>query len=262
MIDTPDVVVRYETRGVAAWLTIDRPESRNALTPGVVEGLHTGILRASNDAALRAVVLTAAGDKAFCAGADLKLAATTAPPDPAQNTSTFAKMLRSFMECPLPLVARVNGHCMAGGMGLLAMCDLAVAVDYANFGLPEVKIGLFPMQVLSILRAILGARQLAELSLTGEPIGSREALVAGLINYAVPASELDAKVEWLLARLVDKSPTAQRRGKFAMRAIDGMRWDIALPYLETQLRTLTETQDAREGRRAFVERRPPEWTGR
>jgi enoyl-CoA hydratase/carnithine racemase len=232
------------------------------LTPGVVDGLHAGIVRAQNDSTLRAVVLTAAGDKSFCAGADLKLVTTTAPPEPSQTTTPFAKMVRAFMECTLPLVARVNGHCLAGGLGLLALCDLAVAVDTASFGLPEVKIGLFPMQVLSVLRPLLGARRLSEMSLTGEPIDAHEARVAGLINYAVPAAELDAKVDWLLARLVDKSPTAQRRGKFAMRVIDGMRWDLALPYLETQFRTLTDTQDAREGRRAFVERRPPEWTGK
>jgi enoyl-CoA hydratase/carnithine racemase len=166
------------------------------------------------------------------------------------------------MECPLPLVARVNGHCLAGGMGLLAVCDLAVATDHALFGLPEVKVGLFPMQVLSVLRRLLPDRILAELCLTGEPLDAGAARDVGLVNYVAPHDELDVKVEWLVARLVDKSPTAQRRGKYAMRTIAGMTWQQALPYLETQIATLSQSADAQEGREAFMARRAPQWTGR
>jgi enoyl-CoA hydratase/carnithine racemase len=260
--DAPQTVVRYERRESAAWLTIDRPESRNALTAGVLAGLHAGIATAGADPQVRAIVLTGAGEKAFCAGADLKAAASGLRPDPARTTTEYADLLRALMTCTLPIVARVNGHCLAGGMGLLAASDLAIATENALFGLPEVKVGLFPMQVLSVLRPLLGERLLAEMCLTGEPIDAQAARAAGLVNHVVPASDLDAKVAWLLARLVDKSPTAQRRGKYALRAIAGMTWHAALPYLETQLATLATTQDAQEGQSAFVARRPPEWTGR
>jgi enoyl-CoA hydratase/carnithine racemase len=259
---TEEIVVRAERRDTAFWLTIDRPAQRNALTLEVLRDLRAGIERATADPGVRAIVLTGAGDAAFCAGADLKLAASSLRPDPARTTTEFADLLRSMMNCPLPLVARVNGHCMAGGMGLLAACDLAVATERALFGLPEVKVGLFPMQVLGVLRPLVPERLLVEMCLTGEPIAAEEARVAGLVNYITAATELDAKVEWLVARVVDKSPTAQRRGKYALRAIAGQTWSQALPYLETQFATLATTQDAAEGQRAFVERRPPEWTGR
>jgi methylglutaconyl-CoA hydratase len=262
MNDAPETEVRYERRDSVAWLTIDRPASRNALTTGVLTGLHAGIVGASGEPNVRAIVLTGAGDKAFCAGADLKFAASGLRPDPARTTTEYADLLRALMTCALPIVARVNGHCLAGGMGLLAACDLAVAAETALFGLPEVKVGLFPMQVLSVLRPLLGERLLAEMCLTGEPLDARSACEAGLVNYVVAANDLDTKLAWLLARLVDKSPTAQRRGKYALRAIAGMTWHAALPYLETQIATLAMTEDAREGQLAFVERRPPEWTGR
>jgi methylglutaconyl-CoA hydratase len=262
MNEDTQAVVRYEQRGAAVWLTIDRPESRNALTFAVVRQLRAGIDRAASDGSLRAIVLTGAGDAAFCAGADLKLAASSLRPDPSRTTTDYAELLRALMACPLPLVARINGHCMAGGMGLLAACDLAVSSDRALFGLPEVKVGLFPMQVLSVLRPLVPERVLTEMCLTGEPLTAEEARLAGLVNYVVPAAELDAKLDWLLARLVDKSPTAQRRGKYALRAIAGQTWAQALPYLETQLATLAATEDAAEGVRAFGERRAPEWTGR
>jgi enoyl-CoA hydratase/carnithine racemase len=261
MNDAPDTVVRYEHRDHAAWLTIDRPESRNALTPGVLAGLRAGVARAAADTEIRAIVLTGAGDKAFCAGGDLKFGGGLQV-DPARTTTDYAELLRALMTCTLPIVARVNGHCLAGGMGLLAVCDLAVAADGVSFGLPEVKVGLFPMQVLSVLRPLVGERMLAELCLTGEPLDARAACAAGLVNYVAAPGELDAKVGWLVARLVDKSPTAQRRGKYALRTIAGMNWLSALPYLETQLATLVQTEDAREGQRAFVERRAPRWTGR
>jgi enoyl-CoA hydratase/carnithine racemase len=255
-------VVRYEREGAVARLTIDRPEQRNALTLEVLRGLRAGIARATEEKGVRAIVLTGAGDAAFCAGADLKLAAASLRPDPANTTTDYADVLRALMTCALPLVARVNGHCMAGGMGLLAACDLAVASERASFGLPEVKVGLFPMQVLSVLRPLVSERLLTEMCLTGEPITAQQACDAGLVNYVTPAAELDAKVAWLVARLVDKSPTAQRRGKYALRAIAGQTWAQALPYLETQFATLATTEDAAEGQRAFVERRPAEWTGR
>jgi enoyl-CoA hydratase/carnithine racemase len=255
-------VVRFERRDAQAWLTIDRPEKRNALTAGVLAGLRAGVERALGESGVRAIVLTGAGDKAFCAGADLQLAATEMRPDPTRLTTAYADLLRACMECPLPLVARINGHCLAGGMGLLAVCDLAVAADHALFGLPEVKVGLFPMQVLSVLRRLLSERTLAELCLTGEPLDARAARDAGLVNYVAPQGELDAKLEWLVARLVDKSPTAQRRGKYALRTIAGMTWQQALPYLETQIATLSQSADAQEGREAFIARRAPQWTGR
>jgi enoyl-CoA hydratase/carnithine racemase len=254
--------VRAERRASVAWLTIDRPQSRNALNSEALVALRAAFAQAQADPDVRAIVLTGAGDRAFCAGADLKPDSGSFAPHFAQTTNDFAELLRAGMACTLPIVARVNGHCLAGGMGLLAICDLAVASDAALFGLPEVKVGVFPMQVIAPLRRLIAPRLLDELCLTGEPIDAAAAQRAGLVNYVVPAPELDAKVDWLVARLTDKSPTAQRRGKYALRASADMGFLEALAFLEGQIATLALTEDAREGRRAFVERRPPQWTNR
>jgi enoyl-CoA hydratase/carnithine racemase len=151
---------------------------------------------------------------------------------------------------------------MAGGMGLLCMTDMAVAADHVIFGLPEVKVGVFPMQVLSLLQSIAPPRLVNEWALTGEPFDAKAAQGAGLLNYVVPAVELDAKVDWLIGRIVDKSPTAIRRGKYAMRAIASMSFDESIAYTESQIALLAMTEDAKEGLKAFSEKRKPVWTGR
>jgi enoyl-CoA hydratase/carnithine racemase len=256
-------VVLYERRDAVAWITINRPERRNAVNDAVVDAIAGRLAEAEASPGLRAVVLTGAGDKAFCAGGDLKpTSGGTFDHDFSQPTTRSADLFRLAARFSLPLVARVNGHCLAGGMGLLAMCDLAVASETALFGLPEVKVGVFPMQVLAVLQNLIPRRVLAELCLTGETISAAEAKAIGLVNHLAPPAELDAKVDWLLGRLLDKSPTAQRRGKFAMRAAADMSFEQAMAYLEGQIGTLALTEDAREGIAAFAERRKPMWTGR
>ena len=147
-------------------------------------------------------------------------------------------------------------------MGLLCMTDMAVASDQAVFGLPEVKVGVFPMQVMSLLQMLAPRRLINEWSLTGEPFDARAAQAAGLVNHVVPPADLDGKVDWLVGRLVDKSPTAIRRGKYAMRAIAAMSFDEAIAYTESQIALLGMTEDAKEGLAAFAEKRKPSWRGR
>jgi len=251
--------VRYERRDAVVWLTIDRPEQRNALNLEVIAALRRGFETAPREPGVRAIVLTGAGSKAFCAGADLKVAAAVLGQEHTKGTTPYAGLLRAGMACTLPIVGRINGHCLAGGMGLLALCDLAVAAGHATFGLPEVKVGIFPMQVLSILRRLVPERLLAEMSFTGEPLAAERAVEAGLVNYVVPETQLDEKVTWLLERLTDKSPNAQRHGKRAWREIAGMPWEPALTRLESEIAALVLTADAKEGRQAFAERRKPRW---
>ena len=253
--------VLFEVRGHACWLTLNRPDKRNAINAGVIAGLRDGLRRAHADPQVRAIVLTGAGEKAFCAGGDLKPGEGFSF-DMARPNLDYADLMREAQAATLPLVARVNGACLAGGMGLLCMADMAVAADHATFGLPEVKVGVFPMQVLSLLQDIVPRRTLREWALTGEPVGAPEALAAGLVNHVVPASELDAKTQWLVDRLTDKSPTAIRRGKYAMRAVADMTFEQAIAYTEGQIALLALTEDAREGLAAFNEKRKPVWTGR
>lgn len=259
MTDTTEVLL--QRRDSAFWITLNRPEKRNALNAAVVAGIRQGLAQAHAEPAVRAIVITGAGDRAFCAGADLQ-PGKSFEFDLSRPNADYADLLREASQATLPIVARINGACMAGGMGLLCMSDMAVAADNALFGLPEVKVGLFAMQVLSLLPRLVPARKVREWSLTGEPFSAAEALAAGLVNHVVPGTELDARTEWLLQRLVDKSPTAIRRGKYALRAIEAMSFDEAIRYTESQIALMAMTEDAKEGRAAFNEKRKPVWPGR
>src|ERR1700755_877539 len=214
-----DNSVLFEKRGQAFWITINRPEKRNALNADVIAGISKGYHEAHGDRDVRVIVLTGAGDKAFCAGADLQNSGAAFAMDFSKPNADYADLLRVSQAATKPAIARVGGVCMAGGMGLLCMTDLAVAADHVLFGLPEVKVGVFPMQVMSLLQSIAPRRMIHEWALPGEPFDAKAAQAAGWLNYVVPAAELDAKVEWLTGRIADKSPTAIRRGQYAVSAI-------------------------------------------
>jgi enoyl-CoA hydratase/carnithine racemase len=251
-----------ETRGHALWIIINREARRNSIDDAAIFGITDALTAAERDGNIRAVVLTGVGTKAFCSGADLSAGSGTFQFDASQSSLPFARLLKKAKEMTLPLIARINGHCVAGGMGLLAMSDLAVAADHAKFGLPEVRVGVGPMIVSSVLQPLIPPRKMSEMSLTGEMITSAEALEMNLINYTVPGEQLDEKVDWLLGRIVDKSPTGIRRTKYAQHRAAAMSFDEALAYLESQIAIMALTEDAAEGRRAFNEKRPPVWTGR
>ena len=188
--DTGDLQV--QERGPVLWLTIDRQARRNAMSHAVLAGMAAAIDAAQSRRDLRAIVITGAGDKAFCAGADLQ-SAQAFTTDYSEPHGHLTRLLRRARASNVPLVARVNGACMAGGMGLLAMCDLAVAASHAIFGLPEVKVGVFPAQVLTALQHLVPRRQLAELCLTGEPLTAAQALAVGLVNYV--DDDLDGRLD-------------------------------------------------------------------
>jgi enoyl-CoA hydratase/carnithine racemase len=256
-----------ERRGPALWITINREERRNALNEDVVRTIDSGLSQAVADEAVRAIVITGAGEKAFCAGADLARSAQGSKgfaftPDYARPRHYIAQLFQRLQECPLPVIARVNGHVMAGGFGLLCACDMAVAADDIRIGTPEAKVGVTPMMILPLMMRVLPARRLQEMCITGEQFSAQEALDWGVLNYAVPRAELDAKVEWLLARIADKSPTSIRLGKQAYNAMRDMSLRDALEYAQAMVPVMSSTQDAKEGMMAFAEKRTPKWTGR
>lgn len=252
-----NAVVKASRLDARLVLTIDRPERRNALNAEVIAFLREALNQARSDDSIRAVVLTGAGDEAFCAGADLGADAFAF--DYANPTVAYADLLRTARLLNVPLVARVNGACMAGGMGLLAMCDLAIAAPRAIFGLPEARVGVFPMQVLAVLQAQVPQRSLVQLCLTGDPIDAVRAREIGLVNDV--ADDLDAAIERLLSRLGANSPTALRRGLYAMKAMRSMSFDEAIAFGEGQIGLLAMTEDAREGIAAFKDKRKPQWRG-
>ena len=259
-----DAPVLVERRGLVQWITINRPERRNALNEEVVRTIDAAIVEAQGSRDLRAIVLTGTGDKAFCAGADL-----------AKNAEGFAfavdfsrpqhyvvDLFKRLQECKLPVIARVNGAAMAGGFGVLCACDLAVAADDVRFGTTEPRIGVTPMMILPYMQRALPPRQLQEMCITGEIFGAQELLDWGIANYVVPRAELDSKLDWLLARIVDKSPTALRLGKQAFHAMRDMSLRESLEYAQAMVPVMASTQDAKEGMGAFQEKRKPQWTGR
>lgn len=259
-MDNQELLVRRE--GPVLTLTINRESKRNSLSADVLEGICHQLRLGQDDADLRAIVLTAVGEKAFCAGADLASANAFKPDYSQPRNKTLPQLFRLARDSNVPIVGRINGTCMAGGMGLLAMCDIAIAADHALFGLPEVKVGVYPMQVLSVLQHVVPRRRLMEMCFTGDPVPAQEALAMGLLNAVVPMAELDAAVKKMLDRLTDKSPSGIRRGKYATYAIEAMSFEESIMFMESQIALMAQTEDSIEGRTAFVEKRKPVWTGR
>jgi enoyl-CoA hydratase/carnithine racemase len=251
--------IRTERRGRSLWIWIDREERRNAINKRVIQGIERAVIESQQDESLRGIVLTGVGRKAFCAGADLTGGTSTFTRGLDEPTTDFGKLARVVRNIGVPLIGRINGDCVAGGMGLMSLCDLVVVADHARFGLPEAKVGVFPMQVLVFLRSMIGARQINELCLTGELIDAVRAREIGIANYVVPFDQLDSRVDGLLNKLGEMSAVALRRGKFAIAAMENMAFAEALAFAETLISVTALTADATEGLAAFNERRPPRW---
>jgi enoyl-CoA hydratase/carnithine racemase len=254
-------VIKTEQRGPALWVTINREDRRNAINKDVLAGIEAAFRAALETLAIRAIVLTGAGRKAFCAGADLSTGTGTFTLGLDEPMTDFGKLARVARDAGIPLIARINGDCVAGGMALMALCDLAVVADHARFGLPEAKVGVFPMQVLVYLRKMLAPRHVNELCLTGELITAARAQDIGIANQVVPYEELDAAVEALTTRLSAMSPVALKRGKYAIAAMESMAFSEALAFAEQLIAVTALTSDAAEGLAAFNEKRPPRWQG-
>jgi len=254
----PEVVIT-ERRGRALWIFINREARRNAINPDVIAGIEAAIRAANADTSLRAIVLTGTGRKAFCAGADLSRGTNVFTEGGDETTTDFGRLARVVRDIGIPLIARVNGDCVAGGVGLMAMADMAIVADHARFGLPEAKVGVFPMQVLVYLRHMLHPRHVNELCLTGDLINAARAKEIGIANEVVPYEELDARVDALVKRVSGMSPMALKRGKYAIAAMDSMAFHDALAFAETQITVASRTADAAEGLAAFNEKRPPRW---
>lgn len=255
--------VLVERRGAVQWIIINREERRNALNEEVVRTIDRAIADAVAGGEVKAIVLTGAGDKAFCAGADLAKGAKgfAFAVDYSRPKHYIVDLFKRLQECTLPVIARVNGHVMAGGFGILCACDMAIAADDIRIGTTESKIGMTPMMILPYMLRILPPRKLQEMCITGEQFTAKDALDWGVVNYVVPRAELDAKLDWLLNRVTDKSPTAIRLGKQAFNATRDMGLREALEYAQAMVPVMSSTNDAKEGMGAFQEKRTPNFTG-
>ena len=254
--------VRYERDEGLATLTIDREAARNALSPEVIVGLREGLEKAGADAKVRAIVLTGAGSRVFCAGGDLGGMSGDGFLAGHEGRRAYGQLLIAFQQVAKPTVARINGHALAGGLGLVLACDLAVASDAAGFGTPEIDRGLFPMMVLAFLQRHVGRKRALELLLTGDRLTAQRALEWGLINQVVPASELDAATKALAGKLAGKSLAILALGRRSFFTAEDLPLGQSLEFLAGQLSVNVLTDDTAEGVTAFLEKRPAKWADR
>ena len=255
--------VRSEVRNGVLTVTISRPDQRNALNADVNRGLLAALATARDSDDVRVVVLTGAGDRAFCAGADLGgLQPDASAVQLHEARSMFADVLQGLRRLPKPVIARVNGAALAGGFGLALGCDLVVAADSATFGTTEVKVGMWPYLISAVIMEHLGPKRTMDLLLSGRRMPATEALDWGLVNQVVPAAELDGAVAEMAAGLVALSPVVLALGKQSYAVASQLRRDESLPYLAGMLNLHLQTEDAAEGIGAFLEKRAPQWRGR
>lgn len=255
--------LEYAVQDGIARLTINRPDRRNALSYDVMYGLQERLAEARADDAVRVVVVTGAGEQAFCAGADLTGIADNSGAIAAHDgRGAFAELFRDLWSLGKPTIARVRGFALAGGFGLAMSCDFVIAADDAQFGTPEVNVGLWPYMITIPLLRSIPPRLVLELMMTGRRVDATEAAAVGLVNRVVPVAELDAAVDTLAGELAAKSPLVLRLGKTAFQRVLDMDADHALDYLQGMLTITTLSDDAAEGVAAFAEKRAPRWTGR
>jgi len=254
--------VRFTTEDGQALLTIDRADARNALSAEVVAALADALHRAEAEPSVRVVVLTGAGNRVFCAGGDLAAVGEDGFLAGHEGRRRYGLLLEQLGGFPKPTLARLNGHALGGGLGLVCACDMAVAAEHAELGTPEVDVGLFPMMVLAWLQRHLGRKRALELVLTGARLSAREALAWGLLNRVVPEAELDRATLALVQALSAKSQAVLALGKRAFRRAEGIPLEVATELLAAELSLNLTTEDAAEGVAAFLAKRRPQWKDR
>ena len=253
----------YESASGVARVTINRPERRNAISWEVVRSLRGALARAKDDPDVRVVVLAGAGDKAFCAGADLGgMIAGSDFLAVHEARGVLASVFEDLWQLGKPTVARIQGWALAGGFGLALACDMVVASEKARFGAPEIDVGLWPYMITVPLVRSMPPKKALELMLTGRVVDAREADRLGFVTRVVPHDELDRAVEDLASSLASKSSAAMLLGRSAFYAVWDMEARDALAHLHAMLTLNTQTEDAAEGIAAFMEKRPPNWSGR
>ncbi len=254
--------VAYDVSGPIATITIDRPDKRNAINGDVVREISSFLTEADGDEAVKVVVLTGAGDKAFCAGGDLGGMSSEGAVQQHFIRSEVGQLFAQMRASRLPIVAKVNGHALAGGFGLMLACDLVVACDEAELGMPEVSLGLWPFMITAVVARDLPRKVALDLMLTGKRIPASEGERFGFVNRVVARSELDAATTELATEVAGKSSLILKLGKNSFYNAEDQTFDAALDYLAGMLSVALQSEDTIEGISAFFQKRPPEWKNR
>jgi enoyl-CoA hydratase/carnithine racemase len=250
--------VLYEVDDRVAWLTINRPEARNALNKAVRDGLRLGIEKFNEDESAAVLIITGAGDKAFCAGGDLKEMSDTALKIPPKD---FIVHLGRTVQVKKPVIAAVNGYAFAGGFLLAQQVDLCIASDNAKFGVTEVKVGRGSPWAAP-LAWIIGPRLAMEILLTGQPITAQRAYEIGFVNKVVPLEDLRAEAEKMARGIAEMAPLSVEAAKEMIYASADRGWEEGLDHADEIYEKVYLSEDGQEGPRAFAEKRKPVWKGR
>ncbi len=256
-------LVSYEVDDGVATVTLNNPEKRNMLSGQMLFELVDAMKAVRDSDDVGAVVLTGAGEKAFCAGADLGGFAADVPLIAKHfATERLLEFFRLMPRLGKPSLCAVNGHVLAGGIGLALSCDLVIAKEGATFGTPEINVGAFPYMIMAIIYRNVPRKKVNEMMLLGERLSAEQAVSYGLANKVVPAGEFAAAVTEWAGKLASKSPVLMRLGHDAMYRQQDMAIDDALEFLRSQLSLTFTTEDIVEGVTAFFEKRDPQWKGR
>jgi enoyl-CoA hydratase len=256
--------VLYDVAGNGvATVTLNDPDTRNALSAEMLAGLTAAFERARDEPAARCVVLASSHERTFSSGANLGgFAGDQSLVEKHFGSERFVGLFKLIGELGKPTLCATRGHTLAGALGIALACDLIVASEGATFGTPEINVGTFPFMIMALIYRNVPRKKANELLLLGERWSAQEALAAGIVNRVVPEAEFEAAVAEWAAKLAGKSPVIMRLGKEAMRRQLDMPLDEALDYLRAQLTLAMSTQDIVEGVSAFFEKREPQWTGR
>ncbi|MGA8921611.1 MAG: enoyl-CoA hydratase-related protein [Candidatus Dormiibacterota bacterium] len=249
--------------GRVATIILNRPDQRNPLSGTMLRDLATSFRWAQAEPEVRVVVLTGAGDRAFCAGADLgSFDAEMTDLERHRTRDLFVELFTIMAQLGKPIVGRINGHALAGGLGLACSCDILVSTDTATFGTPEINVGIWPMMIQAILSRNIPRKVLLEMEMLGDRWTATQMQAIGVINRVVPHDQLDAAVNEITERLAAKSPVAMRLGRDSFYRQQDMEFQAALDYLQSQFTLVTLSDDAQEGIKAFLEKRQPDFKGR
>ena len=253
----------YEVRDRVAVITLNQPEKRNPLSNAMLHDLTAAFGEAKRDDEVRAVILTGAGDKAFCAGADLSgFGGELSEVQKHLGRGGFVELFLTMEKLGKPIIGCVNGHALAGGFGLALACDMIVAADTATFGTTEINVGLWPMMIMAIINRQLAPKRCMELFMTGKRISADQAMEWGLVNSVVPLDSVREEAFRLALTLTGKSPLIMKLGRDAFHAVDQLSFESALRHLQSQLTLVTLTEDSVEGVTAFLEKREANFKGR
>ncbi|HEY5044860.1 MAG TPA: enoyl-CoA hydratase-related protein [Solirubrobacteraceae bacterium] len=259
---TDSVLYTHAESGVAT-ITLNDPDTRNALSAELLAGLIEAFAHARDEDAVRCVVLASSHDRVFSSGANLGgFAGDVSLVHKHFASERFVELFKLIVALPKPTICAARGHVLAGALGLALACDLVLASEQATFGTPEINVGAFPFMIMALIYRNVPRKKVNELLLLGERWSAQEALAAGIANKVVPVEEFDAAVADWAQKLAGKSPLIMRLGKEAMRRQLDMGFDDALDYLRAQLTLALSTEDIVEGVSAFFEKREPSWKGR